>query len=64
MAKNIKLIFKDIFSISLFFYLLFLLINGLTHNFFQYFINLNIFLWIIVISGILYGGLQLADKKL
>lgn len=63
MEEAVK-ISKDIFKISLIFYLLFLIINGLTGNFFQYFFNLNIILWIVVVSGLIYGGLQLARKRL
>ena len=67
MGKNIQkinLIFKDIFVISLIFYLIFLIINIISNNFLSYYINLNFILWIVIISGLIYACLLFIIKKL
>lgn len=62
--QQIKVIIQDLFIISLIFYFIYLIINVLTDNFFEYFIDLNIFLNISLILGILYLALQFFGKRL
>ena len=61
---QIKVLSLDLLKISLFFYLVFLIIDIITNNFFIYFFNFQIILNIIIINIIFSLTLHFLEKKL